>query len=111
MANKKEEKEVVVAEAQEVKQEQEPRKQFSLSFTLKTLAWIFAIVSLGISLIWGIIVQFGVFIGVGTGVFFLLAIGLAITGLVLSIIDSKGKFNLGLGFNAFAILITVVMYF
>ena len=108
MANKQDEK-VVDAKATSVEEKKETKQV--LNITLKTLSLIFAFASLGLTLIWGILVQFGVFMSIGTGVFFLIAIALTICGMVFAFLNSKGKLDMTLGFNAFAILITVLMYF
>lgn len=108
MAKKDEEK---VVETEATKAEGTEKERVTLNITLKTISLILALASLGLTLIWGILAQFGVYMGVGQGVFFLLAIGLAITGMVFAFLNSKGKLDMTLGFNAFAILITVLMYF
>lgn len=109
MANENEEK-VVDAKAEKTEEKKE-QKSASVNITLKTISLILSLASLGLTLIWGVLAQFGVYMGVGQGVFFLLAIGLAITGMVFAFINSKSKLDMTLGFCAFAILITVLMYF
>ena len=102
-------------EQEEVKKEEkktQPQKSESKStftFTLKTLAVVLCLCSLGLTYLFAILGVFGVYMGVGYAIFFLITSMLAIAGIVLAYLDEK-KFNMALGFAVFTVLITVIVY-
>ena len=106
MEKKKEEK-VVDAKAENV----ETKETKSVTFNLGTLSVILCLISLGLTLLFRII---GFFAALSTAVWvviMILALGVAVFGMVLAWIDSKQKFTLSLAFSAFAILLNVIIYF
>ena len=87
------------------------KNQFNLTFSLSNLAIIFCIVSLGLTFIFTVLASFGVGSLVMTGIFYLLAILLSGSGLVLSLINSRNKFNFSVGFAILSVLATLIVYF
>ena len=102
MAKENEDK-VVEAKATQA----EPNKQGSVTFSLGTLSVILSLISLGISVLFKMLLEFGVNLwGAPQAIFFVIACGLSVFAAVLAWMNSKQKFTLSLGLAAFAFLIT-----
>jgi len=99
---------------EEVKEEKKaPAKKTesksTFTFTLKSLAVVLCLCSLGLTYLFAILAIFGVNMGTGYAIFFLITSLLAIAGMVLALVDER-KLNMTLGFAVFTILITVIVY-
>ncbi|MBR1926117.1 MAG: hypothetical protein IJ837_04665 [Clostridia bacterium] len=99
---------------EEVKEEKKTSAKKSekstFTLTLKSLAFILCLCSLCLTYLFAILLAFGVNLGTGYAIFFLITSLLAIAGMVLAVIDER-KLNMTLCFAVFTILVTVIVYF